>query len=203
MSKIGYLWENRAHYTREVYKKIAVRYWSVVNRISACWWGVKIGKRAKFMGKTHFERLQDSSITIEDGCTFNSSVTSNLVGLFSPCIFYTAKKGAEIRIGKNCGFSGTRIWAGQKVVLGDNVRCGANTYITDSDAHSEDYRAGKDRPVVIEDNVWLGTNVVVWKGVHIGKNSLIGANSLVTKDIPANVVAGGSPCKVIKSLKNE
>ena len=81
------------------------------------------------------------------------------------------------------------------------MRCGANTYIADTDAHSDDYRAGKDRPVIIEDNVWLGLNVVVLKGVRIGKNSLIGANSLVTKDIPANVIAVGNPCRVIKQLE--
>ena len=95
------------------------------------------------------------------------------------------------------------MFAGQSIIIGNNVRCGANSYITDTDGHSDDYRAGKDRPVVIEDNVWLGMNVVVLKGVHIGKNSLIGANSVVTKDIPANVIAVGNPCKVIKQLEEE
>jgi acetyltransferase-like isoleucine patch superfamily enzyme len=55
-------------------------------------------------------------------------------------------------------------------------------------------------PVTIEDNVWLGMNVIVLKGVTIGKNSMIAANSVVTKDIPENVLAGGYPCKVIRSL---
>ena len=81
------------------------------------------------------------------------------------------------------------------------MRCGANTYIASTDAHSDDYRAGKDRPIVLEDNVWLGLNVVVLKGVTIGKNSLIGANSVVTKDIPANVIAVGNPCRVIKQIE--
>ncbi|GAO31958.1 galactoside O-acetyltransferase [Geofilum rubicundum JCM 15548] len=80
------------------------------------------------------------------------------------------------------------------------MKCGANTLITDSDWHLEDARTGKPQPIVIEDNVWLGVNVTVLKGVRIGANSVIGAHSLVVKDIPANVIAAGNPCKVIKAL---
>ena len=99
-----------------------------------------------------------------------------------------------------CGFSGTVIGAFLNVKLGKNVRCGANTLITDSDWHTDDYRTGENKEVIIDDNVWLGYGVKVLKGVHIGKNSLIGANSVVTRDIPANVIAAGNPCKVIKSI---
>jgi acetyltransferase-like isoleucine patch superfamily enzyme len=113
----------------------------------------------------------------------------------------TIGKGAIIEIGDNCGFSGTVIGAALHIKLGNNVRCGANTLITDSDWHTDDYRTGKDKEVIIEDNVWLGYGVKVLKGVHIGNNSLIGANSVVTKDIPANVIAAGNPCKVIKQIE--
>lgn len=201
MKKIQYYWKNKAHYTNIILKKYTRIFWKAVNYASAHWWGIEIGKGCKFMGKAHFERLQNAEISIGNNCTFNSTATSNLSGLYTPCIISTAKKGAKITIGDNCGFSGTRIRCGTSITLGNNVRCGANTYIADTDAHSDDYRAGKDRPVIIEDNVWLGLNVVVLKGVRIGKNSLIGANSLVTKDIPANVIAVGNPCRVIKQLE--
>jgi acetyltransferase-like isoleucine patch superfamily enzyme len=115
-------------------------------------------------------------------------------------MFTTREKGAEIRIGDNCGFSGVRIRADLNVIIGNNVRCGANVLISDTDAHTEDPRAGKNAPVVIDENVWLGMNVMVLKGVHIGKNSVIGAGSVVTRDIPANVMAAGIPCRVIKEL---
>jgi acetyltransferase-like isoleucine patch superfamily enzyme len=55
--------------------------------------------------------------------------------------------------------------------------------------------------VIIHDNVWIGLNTVVLKGVEIGENAVIGANSLVTNSIPANVIAGGNPCKVLKIKK--
>ena len=112
----------------------------------------------------------------------------------------TLKSGATIEIGNNCGFSGTVIGAALHVKLGNNVRCGANTLITDSDWHSDDPRTGADAEVIVEDNVWLGYGVKVLKGVHIGANTLIGACSVVTKDIPSNAIAVGNPCKVIKSL---
>ena len=117
-----------------------------------------------------------------------------------PCMVSTIARNAEIHIGDNCGFSGTVIGAALSIKLGDNVRCGANTMITDSDWHSDDPRIGKNAPVVIEDNVWLGYGVKVLKGVHIGENSVIGAGSIVTRDIPANVVAAGNPCKVIRYI---
>lgn len=203
MGKIAYYWQNRAHYTSLIIKRSTNLIWKAVNYISAMWWGVKLGKGCKFQGKAHFERLQEGEITIGNNCTFNSKSTSNLSGVFTPCIVSTAKKGAKISIGNNCGFSGTRIRAGLSITIGNNVRCGANSYIADTDAHSDDYRASKDRPIVIEDNVWLGMNVIVLKGVHIGKSSLIGANSVVTKDIPANVVAVGNPCRIIKQLEEK
>ncbi|GHE20262.1 hypothetical protein GCM10017767_07830 [Halomonas urumqiensis] len=58
-------------------------------------------------------------------------------------------------------------------------------------------------PITIEDNVWLGGGVIVLAGVTIGENSVIGAGAVVTKDIPANVVAVGNPARVIKALDDD
>lgn len=58
-------------------------------------------------------------------------------------------------------------------------------------------------PITIGDNVWLGGNVVVTSGVTIGENSVVAAGSVVVKDIPANVVAAGNPCKVIREIRDE
>ncbi len=201
MAKIKYFIENKAHYTSLIIRKLKGTMWKTTNYISAKWWSVKINSGCNFVGKTIFRRIQDSNITIGNYCTFNSSHSSNLIGVYSPCMISTISKGAKIEIGNGCGFSGTVIGAGLHIKLGNNVRCGANTLITDSDWHSDDYRTGEDKPVIIEDNVWLGYGVKVLKGVRIGKNSLIGANSVVTKDIPANVIAVGNPCKVIKQLE--
>jgi len=108
---------------------------------------------------------------------------------------------AQIQTGSDCGFSGTVLAAFKRISLGENVICGANTLITDSDWHPEDPRSGVPAPIVIGDNVWLGVNATVLKGVNIGDNSVIGAGSVVTRDIPPNVIAAGNPCKVIKPLE--
>ena len=189
------------HYFHVLVIRFLSTLWTIVNYVSAFWWHVKLGKKCAFQGKSVFRLLPDSSISIGNSCCFNSSHRSNLIGVYSPCMFSTIQRGAKIEIGNHCGFSGTVIGCAQSIKLGNNVRCGANTMITDTDWHADDPRAGSDRPIVIEDNVWLGYGVKVLKGVRIGKNSLIGACSVVTKDIPANVVAAGNPCRVIKSLE--
>lgn len=181
--------------------KISNIFWGSINYFSTLWWRINIKKGCKFRGKTKFRLLPDSSISIGCKCTFNSSHNSNLIGIYTPCMISTIGTGAKIEIGNKCGFSGTVIAAALHIKIGNNVRCGANTLITDSDWHTDDYRTGPNKPVIIEDNVWLGYGVKVLKGVHIGENSFIGAGSIVTKDIPANVIAAGNPCKIIKEIK--
>lgn len=60
-----------------------------------------------------------------------------------------------------------------------------------------------DKPISFGDNVWLGANVTVLPGVSIGKNAIVGADSVVTKDIPENVIAVGNPCRVIREVTEE
>lgn len=190
-----------AHYFCTLNKKGLLFFWYIINKISARIWNIKIQYGCKFYGKTIFRTLPNTQISIGAKCTFNSSHRSNLIGIYTPCMVSTIKKNAIIEIGNNCGFSGTVIGCAKHIKLGNNVRCGANTMITDSDWHFNDPRTGEDKPVIIDNNVWLGYGVKVLKGVHIGENSLIGAGSIVTKDIPANVIAAGNPCKIIKELK--
>lgn len=189
-----------AHYCNVIESRFSRIVWHLPNKLAALWWGINLGKKNRFFGKAIFRTEPNSIVVIGNNCRFNSSHRSNLIGVYSPCMISTIARGAEIYIGDNCGFSGTVIGAALSIKLGHNVRCGANTMITDSDWHTDDPRTGKNDPVVIEDNVWLGYGVKVLKGVHIGKNSVIGAGSIVTKDIPANVVAAGNPCRVIKEL---
>jgi acetyltransferase-like isoleucine patch superfamily enzyme len=185
----------------ECLSRIAVTQWHTFwARLAAHWWGVQLGTGCAFNGLPRFRRHPRSEITIGSGCKFNSSPVSNLMGVDRPCIISTLTEGAHIYIGPNCGFSGTVIGCATKIVLGENVRCGANTLITDTDWHTDDPRTGPDAPVKIEKGVWLGVNVIVLKGVTIGENTLVAAGSLVTRSLPANVVAGGVPAKVLKEI---
>ena len=160
--------------------------------------GIKKGKDCEFYGLPHFHRYPFSKIEFGKECTIRSDQTSNLIGGNHKSIFSTHEKGARIVIGDNCGFSGVSIGSAIEIRIGNNVLVGANSVITDFDWHTSISHT-EPEPVVIHDNVWIGLNTVILKGVTIGENSIIGANSLVIKDIPANVVAGGNPCKVLKS----
>jgi acetyltransferase-like isoleucine patch superfamily enzyme len=162
--------------------------------------GIKPKKNLRFYGMTKFKKSSSATITIGSDCTFRSKHTSNLIGINRPCIFSTLTTEAILTVGDNCGFSGTVIGCFTNITIGNNVKCGANTLITDSDWHQDDYRSGEAKPVEIADNVWLGEGVKVLKGVTIGENSIIGAGSVVTKNIPANVIAAGNPCKELKPL---
>lgn len=83
--------------------------------------------------KCNFERFPGTKITIGDHCQFRSRNNSNLIGINRPCSISTLTSDAKIEIGTNCGFSGTVIGAFKFIKLGNNVKCGANTLITDSD----------------------------------------------------------------------
>jgi len=168
--------------------------------IKAAWWGVELGKKCSFHGPVSFKRYPSSHILIGNDCRFNSAPGSNRIGINRPCMITTLKPGAEIRIGSGCGFSGTVIASGNKIVLGKNVRCGANILIMDTDWHDDDPRIEPDEPVKIGSNAWLGANVTILKGVEIGDGTIIGAGSLVAKSLPAGVLAAGMPAKVIRFL---
>ena len=76
-------------------------------------------------------------------------------------------------------------------------------YISDADWHGIYDRAepvGKTKPIKFEDNVWIGDSAIICKGVTIGKNSIIGAGAVVTKDVPKNSVFAGNPAKLVKKL---
>ena len=189
------------HYFCLIIYKLVYAWTGFVARLLAMWWGVRLGKGARFHGIPIFRVLPDTSIRIGDNAVMNSSHSSNLIGVYTPCMISTLKRGAQIKIGNNCGFSGTVIGAAKSIIIGNNIKCGANTLITDTDWHSDDVRSGKDAQVIIGDNVWLGYGVKVLKGVSIGENSLIGAGSIVTRDIPSNVIAAGNPCRIIRKIE--
>lgn len=182
------------------YHECLFRVFSFCESIYAQAIGVKIGKNCEFRGWTSIFRSSYSNIKIGDNCCFNSRSYTNHIGLNHKCILCTMSEKASITIGDNCGFSSTTINSFVKVAIGNNVRIGANCTIMDGDFHLDDPRTPAPKPITIGNNVWLGANVVVMKGVTIGDNTIIGMNSLVTKPIPSNCVAAGSPCRIIKNI---
>ncbi len=111
-----------------------------------------------------------------------------------------------IHIGDACVINpGVRISAAREIVIGQSTMLASGVYITDTDWHGLYDRVGPGpvSPVRLGDNVWVGDGAMVGKGVTIGDNSIIGARSLVLHDVPANVIAGGNPARVIRELDPE
>ena len=116
--------------------------------------------------------------------------------------------GTHIEVGKNffANYNCT-ILDVSKVTFGDNCLLAPNVAIYTAghpvhpDIRNTGYEYGIE--VTIGDNVWIGGNTVICPGVHIGSNSVIGAGSVVTKDIPDRVIAAGNPCRVIREITDE
>lgn len=113
--------------------------------------------------------------------------------------------GYNIEFGENCYINHNcvildcaKVEFGQNVLIGPN--CGFYTAIHPINAEERNQWFEYAKPITVGNNVWFGGNVVVLPGVSIGNNTVIGAGSVVTKDIPDNVVAVGNPCKVIKNI---
>ncbi len=113
--------------------------------------------------------------------------------------------GYNIEIGENFFMNmNCVILDGAKVTFGDNVfvapGCGFYTAGHPLDAEQRNRGLEYARPIKVGSNVWIGGNVCVLPGVTIGDNSVIGAGSVVTRDIPSGVVAAGNPCRVIRLI---
>lgn len=111
--------------------------------------------------------------------------------------------GARLEIGERTYINyGTSIDAHELVKIGKYCRIGTYCNIADNDFHGIEDRMSipPSAPVILEDNVWLGAKVIVLKGVTIGHDSVIGAGSVVTKDIPPRSVAVGMPAKVVRTF---
>lgn len=116
-------------------------------------------------------------------------------------------ENSVVRIGRNVHFSNNvSIIATDNIIIGSDTLLGELTTIVDSDFHEINplqrrKSAGISSPVVIGNNVWIGSRVFIQKGVTIGDNSIITPMSVVTRNIPANCIAGGVPAKFIKNIE--
>lgn len=171
--------------------------------------GVVVGKNMKIKGLPFILPCTRQGIVLGNNLVLNSGELSNPLGLNHRCIIRTITPLAKITIGNNVSMSGGAVVARQEITIGNNVMIGANCHIIDSDQHplapclrmQFDIDSIATQKVSIEDNVWLGMNVIVLKGVVIGANSIIGAGSVVSRSIPSNSVAAGNPARVIRNLK--
>ena len=176
-----------------------------------CWrYGISLGKNVKTHCAVPTLKISRNNavVTICNNVIFNNYQN---VAWYSKCLIEVGFN-AQLVIGKNSGMSSGMIYCANKVTIGENVNIGGGTRIYDSNFHSlnwEDRRTHildkkntKTAPVIIDDDVFIGANCIIGKGVHIGARSIVAAGSVVVKDIPADEIWGGNPAKFIKTLEN-
>ena len=91
--------------------------------------------------------------------------------------------------------------AKSEIIIGNNVLVGDDVIIIDSDFHEVGNSLSKSVPINIEDDVWIASRSIILKGVKIGKNSVVAAGSVVTKDVPPNTLVGGNAARVIRDFE--
>ena len=180
-----------------------MRYWwqfTIPLRLRAI--GVSIGKDVCFYGMPVVSMSKKSKIIIGDRVTLCSDSRFTALGVNHPVVLRTLRVGSQIYIGSDTGISGGAICAAINIAIGSECLLGANVTIADNDFHStnpknrrfnndeNDIRAAS---IEIHDNVFIGMNSTILKGVTIGENSVIGAGSIVTKNIIKNSSAAGCP----------
>jgi acetyltransferase-like isoleucine patch superfamily enzyme len=145
------------------------------------------------------------------GFKSNNREMSNPIGRFNRCSLIVGNKGTLI-IGKNVGMSSVAIVCHHHIEIGDNVNLGGNVVIYDTDFHSLDAESRLDSKtdkagtitaaIKIGNSVFIGGHATILKGVEIGENSIVGACSVITKNIPANEIWAGNPAKLVRTINN-
>jgi acetyltransferase-like isoleucine patch superfamily enzyme len=189
--------------------------WSLVStlrlKLVLRWLGCEYGRGLVVDGKVVVRVRHRGSIKMGNDVTIRSRFLSNLVGMSGPTVFHCIRDGS-ISIGNNSGCSSTVFSSRNSIVVGKNVNIGGNVRIYDHDFHALDYRARrepqqdmtqcKSAPVVVGDDVFIGANAIILKGVTIGDRSIIGAGSVVTlKQIPPDSLVTGNPARVVNKLE--
>lgn len=165
------------------------------------------GRNLKVCGKVCLRPNGKESIILGNDVSITARFLTNSVGISNPVMLECIGDG-EIRIGDCSGITSAILSARKMIRIGAHVNIGANVRIFDHDFHSLDYlyrRKGggnadhvKADEVHIEDNVFIGTNAMILKGVHIGARSIVAAGSVVTlKNIPEDTLVAGNPAIII------
>lgn len=190
-------------------KRLGNQYYEYINRMKFSVLGVDYGDCCIVHGNVRIIIGINAKVRIGHNFCFLSGRSLNpLSRNLQGCI--CVNDNATLTIGHHVNMSSVVLWSHKSISIGNHVDIGANTIIMDSNAHSLDYRnrrkhdtdmKGKiDVPIVIGNDVLIGTNCIILKGVVIGDRAVIGAGSVVTKSIPADCIVAGNPAIVVKKM---
>lgn len=169
-----------------------------------------VGQRPKIWGSLVIKIIGNGSIILGDNLHLVSETKRSFITLFSK-IQLTAYGDGTILLGDRVALNGTVITSKKLISIGSGTMVAPNVIIVDSDFHQTwppesrfiSNTTGFDMEVKIGRNVWIGMNTIVLKGAKIGDNSIIGAGSTVTGEIPPNCIAAGNPAIPIKYFTHQ
>lgn len=174
--------------------------------------GVHFGAGLYSRGIPFLYLAKGGRFTIGSQFRLNNGRFHNMAGREQNCMF-AVEPGAHLSIGNNVAISSFAVVCVERIIIGNNVRIGGNTCIYDSDFHSlrhQDRSAIPEvevnimtKPVVIEDDCFIGGHCTILKGVRIGARSIVGLGSVVTKNIPPDEIWGGNPARFIRRIDDE
>ena len=187
---------------------------SIINHLYSRWYKLflgKVGKGALIRKGCLLEGDCLENINIGSGCLIDYNC---VLGCRSRLIKDGKKWKPMIKIGNGCNLGQyNHITAVNKIIIGDNLLTGRFVLITDNSHGGMSYDELQIHPsqrhiiskgeIVIGNNVWIGDKASIMPGVHIGDGCIIGANSVVTHDIPSYSMAAGNPARVIKAVSTE
>lgn len=196
-------------YRKAINKYVHLLY-NPINKLSFKLNKVRYGKGLKTRGKIYIMRHYGTAkIVLGDNTSINSAGWANPIGC-GDRTYFQMLDGATVTIGDYCGISNASFTCAERIEIGDHVLLGAGCKLFDTDFHALDYAERikgnypgapiKSAPIVIEDGAFIGAGSYILKGVHIGKHSIVGAASVVTKDIPDNEIWAGNPAKLIRKI---
>ena len=190
---------------KNILKKIRTLYFKLINNIIMKKNNVQYKDNIKINGIINLHN--QGKISLGENLKINSGIKYNPIGGNINMSIHVGEN-AKLTIGNNCAMSNVAICCKKEINIRDNVYIGGDCRIYDTDFHSIklNYRIEKSDPdiktgsVLIEDGAFIGASCIILKGVKIGSNSVIGAGSVVTKDIPPNQIWCGNPAKYIKDI---
>jgi acetyltransferase-like isoleucine patch superfamily enzyme len=172
--------------------------------------GIPIGEQWRIYGVPILQIHRQAHIQLGNRLQLRSSLYSNPLAPTHPVVLSVREADAQLTIGENFAMTGGLIVASKSIVIGNDVTIGANSKIIDTDFHPLDAQqrrkmssGGASEPIRIENDVFIGMDCLILKGVTVGEGSIIGARSLVTSNIPPGVIAAGQPAKVLSTLDQE
>lgn len=173
---------------------------------------LKLGKYSKTWRLYGFPIIychSKATINIGNKWIACSNPKKNSIGVFQKVTIKALKPKSKILIGDNVGMSGVSISCMSSITIGNNVLIGSGVIITDNDAHSinplfrNDSSKILSKSIHIHDDVFIGARSIILKGVSIGHGALIGAGSVVSRDVESYAIFAGNPAKKIGDVRDD